>query len=177
MPKIIENPKEAILYHAKSIIVDEGYNSLTMRYVSEKSGIAVGTIYNYFPTKKDLTIQLMEAHWYDYITAIEEIDKREDDLFLKLNEIYNKLVSFFETFVEVWVKNTNYGYDDDTKNRKNNFMEKLNKTLEDILVQAQNDGIITLFLDSNETSKFILLNFIMMAQMRQFKYENFEKIY
>lgn len=176
MPKIIENPKEVILYHAKSIIVGEGYDSLTMRYVSEKSGIAVGTIYNYFPTKKALTIQLMEDYWYDYLTVVEEIDRSEADLFLKLRQIYDKLVSFFETFMEVWLKNSNSEYDDESRSRKNNFMEMLTKTLEDILVVSENKGRITLLLNPNETSKFILLNFIMMAQMKQFEYDNFEKI-
>jgi AcrR family transcriptional regulator len=176
MTKIIENPKEAILSHAKSIVVEEGYNNLTMRYVSEKSGISVGTIYNYFPTKKNLTLQLMEDYWNEYLITVKEIDANEADLFIKLHQIYDELVSFSETFLQVWISNSNSKHDEDSRSRENNFMKKINKCLEEILVKAESQGTINLSLDVHETSKFLLLNFIMMAQMKQFEYENFEKI-
>ena len=176
MTKIIENPKESILYHAKSIVVNEGYNNLTMRSVSEKSGISVGTIYNYFPTKKNLTIQLMEDYWNEYLITVKEIDANEADLFLKLHQIYDELVSFSETFLQVWISTSNSKHDEGSRSRENNFMKKINKCLEEILVKAEGQGTINLSLDVHETSKFLLLNFIMMAQMKQFEYENFEKI-
>ncbi|MDP4143317.1 MAG: TetR/AcrR family transcriptional regulator [Bacillota bacterium] len=176
MPKIIDNPREIILIHAKDIIVNEGFNKLTMREVSKKSGIAVGTIYNYFPTKMDLTIQLMENYWYDYLDEVNEIDKTEQDFYLKLFKLYKRLDNFLETFMEVWVKNANSGYTEDSLNRKKHFQEKLTKKFEEILLKAQNNGDIHLVLEPKATAKFLMLNFIMMAQMKEFEYTDFEKI-
>lgn len=176
MPKIIDNPKEEILKQARDIVVTEGYDQLTMRNVSKRSGIAVGTIYNYFPTKQHLSIKLMENYWYDYLIAVEEIDKKEINLFQKLLEIYEKLETFVETFKEVWVKNSSTKYSQEGLARKKNFVEKLNKKLETILLKEEQKGNIRLFLDAGKLSEFLILNFIMMAQMKQFQYNDFEKI-
>lgn len=176
VPKIIENPEEVILSHARDILLNDGYTSLTMRKVSNNSGIAVGTIYNYFPTKDHLTLRLMEDYWYDYLKALDEIDRLETDLYVKLFRIYKKLDDFTQTFQEVWVKNSTPGYTEDSRNRKKNFMQKLSKRLEEILMEAQSKGIIRLPLEPSATAEFLLLNFLTMAQMKQFEYNNFEKI-
>lgn len=176
VPKIIDNPEEVILSHARDIILKDGYTSLTMRKVSNNSGIAVGTIYNYFPTKDHLTLRLMEDYWYDYLKALDEIDRLETDLFVKLFRIYKKLDDFTQTFREVWVKNSTPGYTEDSRNRKKNFMQKLSKRLEEILMEAHDKEIIHLPLEPSATAEFLLLNFLTMAQMKQFEYNNFEKI-
>lgn len=176
MPKIINNLKNVILDYARDIILNDGYENLTMRNVSEKSKIAVGTIYNYFPTKKDLVVQILEDYWYDYLKIVDAIDKNEPDLYLKLLEIYKNLETFVDTFKEVWVKDINYGYTEDTLMRKMNFLDTLNKKIEIILIKEQNNGTINLFLEPYTTSKFLILNFLMMAQIKHFEYNDFEKI-
>lgn len=176
MPKIIENLRDTILSVAKNIVIEEDYDRLTMRKVSEESGIAVGTIYNYFPTKQALMIQLLEDYWYEYLIIIDEIDHSETDFYGKLSKIFIKLEEFLNTFMEVWLKNSRPGYDDDSRSRKDIFTEKLIVKLEEILTEAEKTGEINLILDSHELANFLLMNFIMMAQMKQFKYENFKKI-
>jgi AcrR family transcriptional regulator len=176
MPKILENPKESILVFAKEIVLNTGIENLTMRQVSKRSGIAVGTIYNYFPTKQDLILELIENYWYEYLISLEEIDKNNTDLFIKLEEIFNKLNFFVDTFKEVWIKNSSSEYTEDGKLRKNIFVDKLNKRLEAILIEAQNKNTITLSIEPAVLAKFLILNFIMMSQMKQFAYEDFNKI-
>lgn len=51
MARVIDNPKQLILSHAKVILYDHGYQKLSMRALSKACGIALGTIYNYYPTK------------------------------------------------------------------------------------------------------------------------------
>lgn len=176
MPKIIENPREVLLAHARRIIVDEGCDSLTIRKVSKSSGIAVGTIYNYFPSKRDLTIQLMMDYWDEYLRSFDEIDQNESELFLKLQEIYKKLVRFVDIFLEIWVRNSTKGHPGDSLDRKNDLIEKLNRKLEVILAQAQNKGTITQLVDPYDLSRFIMMNFLMNAQMKQFEYELLERL-
>ena len=176
MPKILENPKESILIFAKEIVLNTGIENLTMRSVSKKSGIAVGTIYNYFPTKQDLILELIENYWHEYLHSIEEVDKSNDDLFVKLEKIFNKLNFFVDTFKQVWIKNSNSEYTEDGRLRKNIFLDKLNKKLEAILVEEQNRSTITLSVEPTILAKFLILNFIMMSQMKQFAYEDFNKI-
>lgn len=176
MPKILENPKNSILLYAKEIVITEGIENLTMREVSKKSGIAVGTIYNYFPTKKDLTIELIENYWYDYLNLVDNIDKSSSDFFLKLRDIFADMAFFVDKFKEVWIKNNSSEYTIDVMNRKNLFTDKLIKKLEYIIQKEKDEKSISFSMDSYTLAKFLILNFMMMSQTKQFHYDDFEKI-
>lgn len=52
MPKIIKNLKEKILISAMELFNDFKYKDVTMSGIAKKTGIAVGTLYNYYPNKK-----------------------------------------------------------------------------------------------------------------------------
>lgn len=176
MPKVIDNLREAILAQSREIVISQGIDKLTMREVSNKTGIAVGTIYNYFPTKRELTTVLIEEYWNEYLNHIDEIDKKSADLFTKLYEIYKKMEYFVDTFKEIWVKNYTSGYSKDGMERKNIFVDKLVKRIEDILVTAVNNRTIKLRIEPAVIAKFLIQNFMMMAQMKQFEYNDFDKI-
>jgi AcrR family transcriptional regulator len=176
MPKIIEEPREAILYHAKNIVVDEGIELLTIRKVAKSADISVGTIYNYFPTKRDLTIQLMEDYWGSYLNVIDQIDQQQPDFYKKMLQIYQQLEIFVKTFKEVWIKNSSSNHPDEPFVKRKYFFDKLSKRLEDILVAAESSGAIKLSIDTYTIAQFLMLNYFMMSMMNQFNYESFEKI-
>ena len=60
MPKIIKDAEKQILQSATELFGQHGYHSADMKMISNKTGIAVSTIYNYFPTKKKLFISVLE---------------------------------------------------------------------------------------------------------------------
>jgi AcrR family transcriptional regulator len=176
MPKIIEDPREAILNHAKSIVIDEGFEQLTIRKVAKNADISIGTIYNYFPTKRDLTIQLMEDYWGSYLCIIDEIDQEQPDFYKKMLQIYQQLDLFVKTFQEVWIKNASGSHPDEPFIKRKHFFDKLSKRLEDILLNAQSAGTIKLSIEADTIAQFLMLNYFMMSMMNQFNYESFEKI-
>ena len=45
------------------ILLEEGYGALTMRAVAARCGIAVGTVYNYFPAKDMMVGNVILAGW------------------------------------------------------------------------------------------------------------------
>ena len=57
--------KEAILDQSKQIAAREGLRALNIRQLARASGISVGTVYNYFPSKDDLVIATIEAVWLE----------------------------------------------------------------------------------------------------------------
>lgn len=57
--------KEAILNVGKEIVLEFGLQGLNIRDVARRCGVSVGSIYNYFPTKSDLTIATIESVWKD----------------------------------------------------------------------------------------------------------------
>lgn len=176
MPKILEDPKTVILSIAKDIILNIGIDKLTMREVSKKSGIAVGTIYNYFPTKKDLVIELVGNYWDQYLKIVEDIDKQNSDLYVKLHKIFIEMDTFIKTFSEVWIKDYAPKYSNDGIDKKNNFIEKLNILMAKILTDQQNSGHIQLNVEPLVAAKFLIFNFMTMSHMNGISYEDFEKI-
>lgn len=55
--------KEALLDAATAIVERHGLAALSVRGVARESGTAVGTVYNYFPAKEDLTVAVIEHYF------------------------------------------------------------------------------------------------------------------
>lgn len=78
--------KEGLLETARAIAYQEGISKLNIRRLAADSGIAIGTVYNYFPSKADLVAEVIEDFWRNvfhggcfnpesrcFIESIEEI--------------------------------------------------------------------------------------------------------
>ena len=73
MSRIIENPEQLILNGAKEILYNEGLEKFSMRTLSKKCNIALGTIYNYYSTKEDLIVELMTDYWKNNLYVLKDL--------------------------------------------------------------------------------------------------------
>lgn len=55
--------RDTILTVCREFVRENGLNSLNMRTIAAKCNISVGSIYNYFPSKDDLTTAVVENIW------------------------------------------------------------------------------------------------------------------
>lgn len=79
MPKILVNMDEVIFKFAKELFYEKGYEQVSMRDISKRSGIAVGTLYNYYSNKKELYISVLEKSWEDTFEKLDVILKKDSD--------------------------------------------------------------------------------------------------
>ena len=63
MPKAIAGAHEGIREAARRLLASEGYENLTMRSIASESGIATGTLYNYYRAKDEIVYSLMKEDW------------------------------------------------------------------------------------------------------------------
>ena len=63
MPKIIKHLEKKIIETSLELFENNSYHEVNMRTIAEKLGVAVGTLYNYFPTKWDLYKAVFEESW------------------------------------------------------------------------------------------------------------------
>lgn len=63
--------RENILSAGKGIITQSGIQTLNMRNVAQRCGIAVGSVYNYFPSKGDLIIATVESVWIEIMHDVK----------------------------------------------------------------------------------------------------------
>jgi AcrR family transcriptional regulator len=181
MGKILENPKQLILYNAKNILYTEGYSNLNIRSVAKACNLAVGTIYNYYPSKKELVIEMMVEYWKECFKVFEAIIQSNDSLYEKLFKIFNELNTFISTFKEVWLKASSFEnaeYTESGMEKEHLYIEMLVRKIEALLVEEslKDNTEISIKINSYELANFILMNFITMIQMPMFKYSCFEQI-
>lgn len=102
MPKVIENIRETILKTAKNILLSEGYGSLSLRGVSRQCNIAVGTIYNYFPSKIALITAVMLEDWAEQTERIENACANAENAESGIQSIFACLHEFASLYQDVW---------------------------------------------------------------------------
>ena len=57
--------REAILTVCRELVSRQGLDSLNMRSVARACQVALGSLYNYFPSKDDLLLATVESVWQD----------------------------------------------------------------------------------------------------------------
>lgn len=92
MNKIVVS-KEIILDAAKNIAFKEGLSKINIRTTAAACGISVGSVYNYFPSKSDLVIAVIEDFWRSIFkdkicieTSHETFEEFFDFVFQELKE-------------------------------------------------------------------------------------------
>lgn len=103
MENNFSNHKEVILSQAKKIAVSDGISKINIRAVAKNSGIAIGTVYNYFPSKGDLLISVVTEFWDEAFTDLEGITSTSSNFFDNLEKIYRVLDDYLHHFKENWL--------------------------------------------------------------------------
>lgn len=68
---------EQIVRAAEDVLVEKGHAALTLRNVAEASGLQVGNLSYYFPTKRDLVKALFQSLIANYQGDMAEIEARD----------------------------------------------------------------------------------------------------
>ncbi len=107
MPKVIDNIFENALKISKEIILESGYKALNIRTVAARCKIAVGTVYNYFPSKDHLIANVMLEDWNRMLDRIETETEKTGDIISGFEIIFNEIKAFSEIYVKVWNEYSN----------------------------------------------------------------------
>lgn len=75
MPKIISNVDITIKNCAMELFSELSYTNVDMRMISKKSGVAVGTLYNYYKNKKQLYLAILKESWENTFEKLDIINQ------------------------------------------------------------------------------------------------------
>lgn len=73
MPKIIKDVDKILQNCAMNLFITYGYLNVDMKMISEKSGIAVGTLYHYYENKQQLYLSVLSESWAETFDKLNEI--------------------------------------------------------------------------------------------------------
>ena len=117
MPKVIENASEQIIKAGKDVLAEKGFDDFNMRDVAKKCQMAIGTLYNYFPSKDGLIAKILFLDWNEYLNEVNMDAESGDDLFTCLNLIFDDLVDFVLKYEELYKKRleiSDFSYEDNS---------------------------------------------------------------
>lgn len=95
--------RENILSSAKEIAKVQGISNLNIRSVAQKSGVSIGTVYNYYPTKADLIVTVIEDFWEGAFKNINLKTSNQTSFYNNIEYIYNNLYKYLQTFKTNWI--------------------------------------------------------------------------
>lgn len=93
MPKIIENLEEEIIKKSLKLFNENSYQNVSMRQIASDVGIAVGTLYNYFPNKFELYIAVFEESWQETYQILKNNCQKTEKNYLRnfIEVLYKKM--------------------------------------------------------------------------------------
>ncbi|MGL4773712.1 MAG: TetR/AcrR family transcriptional regulator [Clostridium sp.] len=104
MPKILDNPQERILVEARKILSEHGYKNFSMRDLSKRANMALGTIYNYYDNKDSIVNSIFSTHWDCILEESEKISYLNTSLNEKLTSIYELVEGFLKNNMELFLE-------------------------------------------------------------------------
>lgn len=181
MARIIDNPKENIISVTREIMQTEGINKVNMRSIAKRCNIALGTIYNYFPTKIDIIIEIIEVFWIDCFKEIDLNILKEKDFFVSLEYLYNVMNNHLNNFKINWLDQLSQMSDIDKSRSRSKEKEYIHKVLFLIekLIERNKDQFNTekfSSLNKEQLAMFIFDNFMIMLKRNDPNYSFFDTV-
>lgn len=71
--------REALIRAARVVMAEKGVGAATMLEIAERADVGAGTVYNYFKSKDDLAVAVLEGMMHDLAVRIERVTDTFDD--------------------------------------------------------------------------------------------------
>jgi len=80
-----ENTRVDIVHAAYNLFIQQGYHGTSIRQVAQNAGIALGSIYNHFPSKEDIFVAVLKAYhpYHDIIGSAQATQAETIDSFVR----------------------------------------------------------------------------------------------
>ena len=85
MPKLLPNLRQTLIEKAIELSRTGGLSGLKLRDLARECNIALGTLYNYYPTKDSLVLDVVQQFWQN---CFHQKSFPEGDVLVKLDWLY-----------------------------------------------------------------------------------------
>lgn len=136
MPKIIPELRASLIQAARKSLLENGPHDISIRELARECGTAVGTIYNYFPSKEALIAEAMMNDWLECVRGMRESANAEDQPLNAVRATAAALRKFTSRYQPMWKQ-----YADEWKsmhsleNRHNQIIAEIADAVKETLVR------------------------------------------
>ncbi|MEA4900920.1 TetR/AcrR family transcriptional regulator [Desulfitobacterium sp.] len=177
MPKIIENLKETIILESRNLLSQKGYNDFNVREIAKKCNIALGTFYNYFPTKDEVVMEIVREDWWEISNLVDQLMTTDEPFKEKIRKIYLSLRQFISSYILIFIEmaaikkpSNRISCDHESPDK---FYLLYNK-LSELIDIERTKGHINSSLSSYKLAQFIMSNLIYLNRN---EYITFDELY
>lgn len=164
--KIAPEKKERILNAAIEEFSSKGFNAANINHIAKNAGVSIGSMYNYFSSKEDLYLTLIDYGYQLLESVISQIDLSEGTIYDKLEKLLRAARDYSVKYPEII-----HVYIDISSEGLSHLSEKLSRKMESIsalyyrsiIESAKKDGLVLSDIDTNIAS-FCIDNILMMVQ-------------
>jgi AcrR family transcriptional regulator len=164
--KISPEKKQRILNAAIAEFAEKGFNAANINHIAKNAGISIGSMYNYFSSKEDLYLTLIDYGYQLLESVISRIDLSEGSIFDKLEKLLRAAQEYSRMYPEI-----THIYIDISTEGLSHLSERLSRKMETIsaiyyrslIDAAKQDGLVLSDVDS-KIAAFCIDNIIMMVQ-------------
>lgn len=136
MPKRIEALRQTLLARSRDLLLHDGYDKLTIRAVAAACGVAVGTVYNYFPSKDMLVASVMLEDWLAALKRMEAGAAAAPDVLAGLEAVFDAITAFAATYTGAWAQyGAHAGAVPAYRDRHEQLIGQLQKIIEPLLMR------------------------------------------
>ncbi len=172
MPKILpDNLKEQILATTRCLVLEQGYNNISIRDIAKACGIASGTFYNYFRSKQAVLSALLADDWSRMRGALStSAESSEEPVINQLEPVFTNLKAMMLNVHELWAM----GFPDDFASEAMNKLSHIKRQLRIDLTQTIRQIIHGHTPPERETfiSDFLARMFFSYAYEKDSRFEN-----
>ena len=98
--------RDAIVHAARDLFNEKGYHDTTMKEIAELAHISPASLFNYFPSKMDILLQVvqMKRHDFDSIMSTEEYKSfsRRKQLLVLFKDFLEDMFKYPRLNIDVW---------------------------------------------------------------------------
>jgi Transcriptional regulator len=148
---------EAILYSAKELFKQYGYNKVSIAEIAKKASVSQVSIYNFFESKENLKNQLLKRLWEDYYQTIVSILNNDETIQKKIEKFFYTIAVYSRNYSANFVTESLRNQLETEENTTEVQLARINQAVISLIEQGKKEGIIK---DTITTDA--MLNFIDM---------------
>ena len=171
MPKAIEDLHNTIIREARPILLEHGYEQLTIRNVARICDVAVGTVYRYFDSKDALVSEIMHGDWDPALERMRTFVETVSSPLEGLQMITDCIRDFIKLYANAWMEyRMLYRSSDALSRQHNSFIRDVSSVIHPMMLRFQPDY-------SPVLSDFVARTVFVAAAERDLKFEEMLPIY
>lgn len=152
-----QEKKEAILFAAKELFKQYGYNKVSIAEIAKKASVSQVSIYNFFESKENLKNQLLKKLWEDYYETIIDIVNSNEGIRKKIEKFFYTVVDYSRNYTTNFVVESLRNELKKDEISVGEQLSSIEEIITSLLEEGKKEGII-----KNTITTEVMLNFIDM---------------